>query len=460
MDDKAPTLSREALDFAPGLLAIQEDPPRRLPRAVLYAVIALFAIALVWMTVGRIDIVATATGQLEPRTYVKIVQPAASGIVEQILVHEDEHVRAGQVLMRMDPGIADADSKALQVQLALSALKLRRIEAELGGHAMARRASDPQGLYGQVERQLIAHRQAYKQALDQAGDDLRKARGDYAAATQVLVKLKKVTPILQRQAEAYAGMGAEGYVPAMTVDDKQRAYLQSVQDLRAQRDTVQGLAAAVSAARRRVEQVTAKYRSALHDQWVNTEGKYRTLQQDWAKQQHKNALLELRAPQAGIVQNLATHTPGTVVAPGTVLLSLVPDSEPLIAVVRIKNTDVGFVRVRQKVRVKVATYPFERYGMLDGTVLNVSPDASSGGGGGNAASSRSNATNPATAAPATTTYKAVIALDSQSLRSGGQGLPLVAGMQVSAEIVEGKRSVLEYLLSPVAKTLDNSGRER
>jgi hemolysin D len=460
MDEKAPVLSREALDFAPGLLAIQEDPPRRLPRAVLYAVLALVAIALVWMSVGRIDIVATATGQLQPKTYVKIVQPAANGIVEQILVHEDEHVHAGQVLMRMDPGIADADSRTLQAQLALSGLKLRRIEAELRGQTMVRRESDPPDLYRQVERQLVAHRQAYMQALDQARDDLRKARGDYSAAKQVLVKLEEVTPILQRQAHAYAGMGEEGYVPAMTVDDKQRAYLQSAQDLRAQRDTVQGLAAAVAAGRRRMKQVTAKYRSALHDEWVNTEGKYRTLQQDWVKQQHKNALLELRAPQAGVVQNLATHTPGTVVAPGTVLLSLVPDSEPLIAVVRIKNTDVGFVHVHQKVRVKVATYPFERYGMLDGRVLTVSPDASRGGDGGNAASGRSNATVPTAAAPTSTTYKAVIALDSQSLRSGGKSLPLVAGMQVSAEIVEGKRSVLEYLLSPVAKTLANSGRER
>jgi HlyD family secretion protein len=458
MNDKASRLSREALDFAPGLLSIQEDPPRRLPRTVLYVVIALFVIALLWMAVGRIDIVATATGQLKPQTYVKIVQPADSGIVERILVHEDEHVRAGQVLMRMDPGIADADSKTLQTKLALSALRLRRIDAELSGGRMVRRASDPPDLYRQVERQLRAHRQAYLQALDQARDDLSKAKGDFAAAKQVLVKLKEVTPILRRQADAYAGMGKEGYVPAMTVDDKQRAYLQSAQDLSAQRDTVQGLAAAVAAARRRVAQVTAKYRSALHDEWVATEGKYRTLQQDWAKQQHKNALLELRAPQAGIVQNLATHTVGTVVSPGTVLLSLVPDSEPLIAVVRIKNADVGFVHVHQKVRVKIAAYPFERYGMLDGTVLDVSPDASSGGNGGNSASRNNNASN--SAVPPTTSYKALIALDSQSLNSGQSKLPLVAGMQVSAEIVEGKRSVLEYLLSPVAKTLDNSGRER
>ena len=458
MDDKASTLSKEALDFAPGLLAIQENPPRRLPRVVLYVVIALFAITLIWMAIGRIDIVATAAGQLEPQTYVKIVQPADSGIVERILVHEDEHVRAGQVLMRMDPAIANADSKTLQTKLALSGLRLRRVEAELSGHPMARLPGDSPELYRQVERQLQAHRQAYTQALDQARDDLRKAQRDYAAARQVLVKLQEVTPILRRQAKAYTDMGNAGYVPAMTVDDKQRAYLQSAQDLSAQRDTVQGLAVAVTAARRHVDEVTAKYRSGLRDEWVDTEGKYRTLQQDWAKQQHKNALLELRAPQAGVVQNLATHTVGTVVSPGTVLLSLVPDSEPLVAVIRIKNADVGFVRGHQKVRVKIAAYPFERYGMLDGTVLDVSPDASSGGNGGNAASNRSNAANPTAATP--TTYKAVIALDSQSLRSGGESLPLVAGMQVSAEIVEGKRSVLEYLLSPVEKTLDNSGRER
>jgi HlyD family secretion protein len=102
-------LSPDALEFAPGLLAIQESPPARLPRAVAYCTCALFALLLAWSLAGQLDIVASAEGKLVPQTSVKIVQPADAGIVQDILVREGQLVTAGQVLMRMDRQVAKAD---------------------------------------------------------------------------------------------------------------------------------------------------------------------------------------------------------------------------------------------------------------------------------------------------------------------------------------------------------------
>ena len=365
-DERKPLLSAEALEFAPGLLSIQESPPRRLPRTVLYTVAVLFIITLLWMILGKLDIIASAEGRLVPQTYVKIVQPADAGIVEQILVHEHQHVAAGQVLMRMDAAGADADTTSLKTQVALRSLQLRRIAAELDGRGMTHLPTDPDDLYHQVNAQLHAHRQAYDAALSQAEDALKKAQGDYQAAQQVLVKLTKVTPILKQQADAYDAMGKKGFVAQVSVLDKDRDYLETSQDLRAQQETVKGLAAAQAEATRNIAAITTKYRSDLQNEQVDAEEKFRTLQQELAKQIHKDSLLELRAPQAGIVDELATHTVGTVVSPGTVLLSLVPDDEPLVAEVWIKNSDVGFVYPHQKVKVKLTAYPFEKYGMLDG----------------------------------------------------------------------------------------------
>src|ERR1035437_10827241 len=106
-------LSPDALAFAPGLLSIQESPPARLPRAVLYAVGVLFIILLTWATFGKLDIIASAEGRLIPQTYVKIVQPADAGIVQEILVKDGQSVQAGQVLMRMDMKLAEADAKTI-----------------------------------------------------------------------------------------------------------------------------------------------------------------------------------------------------------------------------------------------------------------------------------------------------------------------------------------------------------
>jgi len=457
MRSNAPMLSPEAAEFAPGLLAIQESPPARLPRAMLYSVAALIGGLLLWARFGQLDIIANADGRLVPQTYVKIVQPADSGIVERILVREGQRVAAGQVLLRMDPKDADADTRALQVQFALRTLELRRIDAELAGRRLRQEPADPTDLFTQVVAQDRADRADYLDSLAQAQDQLRKAENDYASSLAVLAKLEQTNPILKSQAQAYADLGKRGYAPEVLVGDKERAYVENARDLQAQRATVTGLAAAEAQAAEQVGEVTAKYRSDLENQRVDAEGEYRKSQSEWMKQQHKLALLELRAPVAGVVKNLATHTAGTVVSAGTMLLSLVPDRVPLVAEVMIRNSDIGFAHEGQKVKIKLSAYPFEDFGMLTGKVLQIWPDASDNSGD---SSKEDTSASQAGAPSQAAAFEALVSLDSQALSAHGETLALTAGMDVVAQIYEGRQTVLDYLLSPIRRTLAESGHER
>jgi HlyD family secretion protein len=457
MSDKPHILSPEALDFAPGLLSNQESPPARLPRALMYTVAALFVILVLWANFGKLNIIASAEGRLVPQTYVKIVQPSDAGIVQEILVKEGEKVQAGQVLMRMDTKLAEADAKTIGNDLAIRSLQLRRIDAELNDKQLLRKAGDPNDLFRQVEAQYRDHHQSYLDALEQAQAALSKAQREYDSSKSVLAKLQEITPILKQQAEAYTDMGKEGYAPQVTVRDKQRDYLEKVQDLQAQQSTVASLEAAINQARKQIDMISSKYRSDLRTERMDAEGQYRKLGQDWVKQEHKSGLLELKAPQAGIINDLATHTVGTVVSPGTVLLSIVPENEALVAEISVKNDDVGFVYPKQKVKLKLAAYPFEEYGMLDGEVIHIGPDASAPdaqqqGKDGN--------TNKQQQRQQPSIYKAIVSLDKQTLDADGRQHKLVAGMQVVAEINQGRRTVIQYLLSPVTKTFDESGHER
>jgi len=133
-------LTADALEFAPDIVRAQEAPPLRYRRYVLYALLALFAALLTWGVFGRLDIVAIAQGKLVPQTYLKVVQPADSGIVKEILVREGDVVTEGQTLMRMDTRLSDADRNATQNEVALRRLQLRRIDAELSNQPMARAA--------------------------------------------------------------------------------------------------------------------------------------------------------------------------------------------------------------------------------------------------------------------------------------------------------------------------------
>jgi hemolysin D len=452
----AVALSPEAMDFAPGLLAIQENPPARLPRAVLYSVIALFVLLLAWAAIGRLEIIASASGRLVPRSYVQVVQPADAGIVKEILVREGELVQAGQVLARMDPQDAQADTKSIEAQRTLRSLQLRRIAAELSGRPLVRESGDSVELYTQVEAQLRARRSQHQDAQAQVQETLRKAQHDFDAASAGLAKLKATNPILKSESEAYNDLGKDGYAPQVTVDDKRRAYIENEQDLRSQEATVEGQAAAVAQAREALSEVTSKYRSDLRNEAVDAESEFRKLEQDAVKQSHKSGLLELKAPRAGIVKDLATHTLGTVIAAGTVLLSIVPEHEPLMAEVLIQNEDVGFVHAHQNVKVKLAAFPFQKYGMLEGEVLQIWPDASE-----DESQAKSDGHSSSQPAPQPDHgYKALVSLQSQVLKARGETLTLVSGMAVIAEVEEGRRTVLEYLLSPLQKTLHESGHER
>lgn len=449
-------LSKEALDFAPGLLAIQDSPPGRMPRAVMYVVTLLLVLLILWAAIGHLDIVASAEGKLVPETYLKLVQPADAGIVKEILVHEGERVAAGQVLLRMDAQDAQADAARLGTDLALRSLQLRRIDAELTGTKLTRRPDEPADLFRQIQAQYTERHQTYLDSLGQVEEMLNKAQRDYEAGRAVLAKLQQTNPLLKSQAEAYSGLGGEGYVPRVTVSEKQRAYIENQQDLIAEQSTVQGLSAAVSEAEQQVRQTRSKYRSDLQNERVEANGELQKLHQDMAKQTHRSQLLELKAPQAGIVKDLATHTIGTVVSTGTVLLSIVPESEPLVAEVLIRNDDVGFVHPHQQVKIKLSAYPFQKYGLLDGDVLQIWPDSTDGNS--NNQGSRSN--DASTPTETVTGFKALVRLDRQSLTTSTETLNLVAGMQVIAEIREGKRTVLQYLLSPIQGALHDGGRER
>jgi len=448
------TLSRDALDFAPGLLSIQESPPTRLPRTVLYCVVTLFGLLLIWATCGKLDIVASAEGRLVPQTYVKIVQPADAGIVQEILVREGQAVEAGQILMRMDARLTEADARTLRSDYELKRLQLRRIDAELAGRPMSSEAADWPEIYAQVASQYAAHRQAYQDAVAQEEATLAKIWHDLQASEELADKLRKTVPTYRKSAAAFEKLGHDGFYSTLAVEEKQRDRIEKEQDQRAQEATVASLKATLAASARKLAQITSNYRSELHNERVETESQLRKLREEREKIEHKTDLLSLRAPQRGVLKDLATHTVGTVVSPGSVLMSLVPHDEPLQAEVYVDNADVGFVHRDQPVKLKLSAYPFQKYGMIDGTVIHIGPDAA------DQPNASAKTAGDTTAAAVGLRYKALIELNTQHLATDGKSLRLSPGMQVVAEIHQGQRTVLEYLLSPVQKAWHEAGRER
>jgi HlyD family secretion protein len=437
-------------DFSPPLLRIRDKPAPPLAGWMLRLLIALLVCVLAWAVLGRLDIVAVADGKLVPSSYLKIVQPPEQGIVKDILVKEGEKVAAGQVLIRMDSVMAGADAKAIRAEHDNKRLALRRIDAQLSGKVFARREEDPMDLYMRVEAQHAANVRAYENALAQEQSLLEKARQDLAAAQATKAKLEQVLPHYVEQEKAFEKLTQDGFAGRIMYTDKRRERIEKEQDLRTQEFIIGSNRALIAQSEKKIAQISADYRRQLQTERVEAASQLEKLTQELAKIAHRKELLELRAPQAGIVKDLATHTAGTVAAPGTILMTIVPEGDRLVAEVWVSNQDVGFVRAGQPARLKLAAFQFQKYGMVDGTVAHVNADATEAP----SPNLRQDIGRERPMGPLA--FRALIELKEQQLLS----YPLQPGMQVAGEIHLGTRTVLEYLLSPVQKAFHEAGRER
>ena len=431
-------------DFLPAIM-LGEQQPSALPRRVLWTVNLLIVCLIAWAAFGRLDVVAVAEGRLVPRSQLKIVQPAEGGVLREILVSEGERVQTGQVLARMDVKLAAADAAALEQELALRQLQLRRIDAELRGVKPLERQGEPEPLYAQVEAQRQARVQAYENSLAEERAVTARATREMQAAQEMREKLAGSLPLALEQERAFERLAKEGYAGKLMSGQRQRERMELEQDLRAQEHRVESARATIQQAERRVAQLTANYNAQLRTERIEAERERSRLAQEAEKLRHRQAQAELRAPVDGLVKDLATHTAGSVLAPGAVLMTVVPEGEALLAEVWLQNQDVGFVRAGQPVKLKLATFPFQRYGMLEGRVLQISADASE---------------RSVEAGRAVLAYRALVELGSQELRAAEARHALLAGMQLSAEIRLAERTVLEYLLSPVQMVAVEAARER
>jgi hemolysin D len=443
-------------DFSPPLLRLQEKPPAPLAGWMLRLLLALITAIILWMIFGRLDIVAVAEGKLVPSSYLKILQPAEQGIVKEILVKEGEAVRAGQVLIRMDAVLAAADVNAIRTEYHNRRIALRRIDAQLSGKPLLRDKQDSAELYAQVSAQHAANVRAYENALAQERSLLEKARHDFAGAQATKAKLEQVLPHYIEQEKAFEKLTKDGFAGRIMYTDKRRERIEKEQDLRAQEFAIAASQALMEQSEKKTAQITADYRRQLQTERIEVAALLEKAAQELAKHAHRHQLLELRAPQAGIVKDLATHTAGTVVSPGTILMTLVPEGDNLVAEVWVSNQDVGFVRPGLEAKLKLAAFQFQKYGLIDGRVAHVNADATEAP----SPNTRSDALTGRDRPMGPLAFRTLIELSRQELLADGRRYPLQPGMQVAGELHLGTRTVLEYLLSPVQKAFHEAGRER
>ena len=449
---------RAELEFLPAALEVIETPPPPLARVAALTLLTLLIAILAWASLSKVDIVASAPGRIVPVGGSKIVQPLETGIVTAIHVHDGDVVHQGDVLVELEPTATMADETRSRGEMAAAQLEAARLRTvALGAPFQAPAGADPQSAAiarQEAEAELADHRAK----LDGLADQISEHRASLQEAEAEVGRLQTLLPLTERRSQVFQSLADKGYGSTLQLLDAQEKQQDTAKSLEVQQRKIPELQAQIAAAERAQAEAQADIAKTALADLTNAQIKAASLEEDLDKAVDRQNDRTLRAPVDGTVQELAIHTVGGVVEPGQVLMRVAPSSGQVEVEARLANQDVGFVRVGMAAEIKVQTFPFTRYGLIHATVLSVSHDA---------VSEQASQTQPTNTDDGqgesggdALRYLMRLRLDKDSMTVDGRTVPLTSGMAVTAEIKTGRRRVISFVLSPIAKASEEAGRER
>ena len=435
---------KEELEFLPAVLEIQESPPSPLGRIMLWVFVAFFIIAIAWAIIGKIDIVAVAQGKIIPGDRIKVIQPLEIGTVLAIHVQEGQTVKQGDPLIELDATSSGADQQRLRNELMtaqLDAARLRALSATapetaftLPAHAdRAQAALQKQMLRNQLEEQA-----ARLSALDSA---ITQRQAEYATTQDTVAKLEATLPLITQRTQSLKNLADKKLVAENSYLELEQQRLEQHHDLATQRNRLHEITAAIASAEQQRLALHAEFKRTTLTELAKTEERITALHQELIKAQQRTTLQRLTAPVSGVVQQLAIHTVGGVVTPAQQLMVIVPNEHTLEVEALVQNKDIGFVHAGQAAEIKIETFPFTKYGIIDAEIRHLSNDAIADEKLG-------------------LIYAARVLMKTSVINVEGKQVNLTPGMAVTVEIKTGKRRLIEYFLSPLLQYTQESVRER
>lgn len=441
-----PSYSKGESEFLAAALALQRTPPSPAPRVAVWLISGFTVLALIWAFLGKVDIVASATGKIVPSGRSKLIQAIETASIKRIAVREGDVVRAGDLLIELDATATTADTDRIENDMIAARLMHLRAQAMLSaqqsGQLPALHAQDiPRERLIDSMRQTEGMLAEHRARLARMDADIERRQAELQSLKESIRRLEKILPITTRRASDFQDLQTDGYVSGHAWMEKEQARLDQEGELATQQSRLDEVRAAL----RETQSQRAAFIAESRRQWLDAaeEGRQKaeSLRQERLKAAARNKLMQVVAPIDGTVQQLAINTIGGVVTPAQVLMLLVPNDQPMEIDARLENKDIGFVHPGQTVEVKVETFPYSRYGTLRGRVSHLSRDAINDDKVG-------------------LTYLAKVQLERSSVHVNGRDVPLQAGMAVVAEISTGRRRVIEYLMSPLIEHMSESLHER
>ncbi|WP_422037049.1 HlyD family type I secretion periplasmic adaptor subunit [Roseibium sp.] len=410
--------------------------------ALLFAVLLLLCAFIAWAYLAEIEEVTTGDGRVIPSSQIQVVESLEGGLVAEIFVKEGDVVDAGEPLVRIDDTDFAADLGELQKQRSALFIRARRLDAEAQGTGLDLTVGGFDQLAAAREMALFnARATALKQELSVIEQQLSQRRLEKVELETRLKSLRLSAELLNEELASARNLSAAGAYPKMDLLRLEREAQGGTLEVELVNASIPRSEAAITEAAARLESAVLGFRARAHEDLTRTLNELTILDETIKSAQDKVRRTVLRAPVRGIINKFSVATIGAVVSPGESLSEIVPLDDSLLIEAQIRPQDVAFLFPGQPARVRVTAYDFTVYGDLPGVVERIGADTITNEEG-------------------TTFYRVILRTERNWLGSESKRLPIIPGMVVSASILTGNKTVLDYLLKPIIKARSEALRER
>lgn len=421
---------------------LEEAVNPRLVQSTMTIVSTAILVFLVWSGFARINEIARTPGEVIPHGYQQSVQHLEGGIVHEIAVRDGDVVEQGQVLVTIRDAAIQEDMQLAAGRQVMLEMQAERLRASLEG-----RDADFSRFADASQSTIADQKSFFGDARVARGAEIRIIRDQITQRQQAIAMLQSDLEVprenLKITEDLFARMselGTKGYVPKRQLLEEQRRLNSLRGDVRKLENKLLVAKTDINAARHRLDSLNAGHRDNANGQLDQVMREIGQNKEVVDKLNERIGRLQIKAPSRGFIKGITVNTVGAVIPPGHTLMEIVPLDKRLEVEVKISPQDIGHVKIGQDVQVKFSTYDFSRYGFVSGTLQRISATTFSGAGG-------------------ERFYRGYIDLVQGHVGSDSKNL-IMPGMTVTADVITGQKTILQYLLKPIHISLKTAFTER
>lgn len=412
---------------------------------ILVALFLFFIVFVLWASFATLDETARGEGQIIPMGEVQVIQNLEGGIVDAFMFEEGDHVKKDEVIMRLRDVGAQSDLGTNEAKYMGLLAATIRLQAEVDGKDTVTFPDDimtksPQSVTEELNA-FRANKEKLQGQISVLEQQLSQRKQEVSELTMKSGDLAAVIRLSQEEKRMTEPLVAKGSAPKMELLQLERGIKEKQTELNGVLAAIPRAKSAIAEAQARISEMRKSFIADAQTELTAKTAEINTVKQSLSALTDKKDRTEIRSPVNGTIKDFKINTVGGVVRPGDPIAEIVPMDDNLLVEAKIRPSDIARLRPGLPAMVKITAYDFTIYGGLKGEVSDISADTIKNEKG-------------------EFFYRVKVRTKENSLRRKGEILPIIPGMIATVDIQTGKKTVMEYLMKPFFKTIENSMNEK